>query len=251
MSRYGLVQFERYARFRSLHIQIASRFIIIVCQYDKVCIGLVKILLAEDHVLVREGLRLFLSSEPDFEVVAETGDGIAVEHLVQTLHPDLLLLDLDLPGCYGTEVAAHIKAQFIAVKIVVLTGNLQVESARQALAAGAEAYVLKHADSTELLHAIRTVLAGGQYISKSIANMFQNEPPVMLEATRATASITSREQEILRLIARGLTNEEIATRLSRSVLTVRKHRQNLMEKLGLHNTAEIIAYAIKHGLYET
>ena len=210
---------------------------------------MIKILLAEDHVLVREGLKLFLSIEPDFDVIGETGDGTLVEHLVQTLQPDLLLLDLDLPGCHGTVITTRIKAQFSALKIVVLTGNLQAASVRRALAAGAEAYVLKHEDGAELLQAIRTVLAGGHYISKSIATIFQLDQTA-LDAGHKAEPITPREQEILCLIARGLNNEEIAARLFRSVLTVRKHRQNLMDKLGLRNAAEITAYAIKHGFYE-
>lgn len=209
---------------------------------------MIKILLAEDHVLVRQGLRLYLSTEPDFEVIAETGDGALVEHIVQTLHPDLLLLDLDLPGSHGTAITTRLKAQNNALKIVVLTGNLQVASVRQALAAGAEAYVLKHEDGAELLHAIRVVLAGGQYVSKSIAALFQHEQ-TLPTANDAKLSVTPREQEILGLIARGMNNEEIAAHLCRSILTVRTHRQNLMDKLGLHNAAEITAYAIKHGFY--
>lgn len=209
---------------------------------------MIKILLAEDHVLVRQGLRLYLSTEPDFEVIAETGDGALVEHMVQTLHPDLLLLDLDLPGSHGTAITTRLKAQNDALKIVVLTGNLQVASVRQALAAGAEAYVLKHEDGAELLHAIRVVLAGGQYVSKSIAALFQHEQ-TLPTANDAKLSVTPREQEILGLIARGMNNEEIAAHLCRSILTVRTHRQNLMDKLGLHNAAEITAYAIKHGFY--
>lgn len=210
---------------------------------------MIKILLAEDHVLVREGLKLFLSFEPDFNVIAETGDGALVEQLVQTLQPDLLLLDLDLPGSHGTEITTRIKTQISAVKIVVLTGDLQVASVRRALAAGAEGYVLKHEDGAELLQAMRTVLAGGQYVSKSIAAMFQLDQ-AMQGATGSEAPITPREKEILSLVACGLNNGAIAARLFRSVLTIRKHRQNLMDKLGLHNAAEMTAYAIKHGFHE-
>ena len=208
---------------------------------------MIKILLAEDHVLVRQGLKMFLATEPDFEVIAETGDGARVESMVQSLQPDLLLLDLDLPGCHGTHITTRLKAQASSLKIVVLTGSLQPDSVRQALAAGADAYVLKHEDSTEFLHAIHIVLGGGQYISSSIAALFEHEQSFHQSNEQ---SITPREQEILAMIARGMNNEAIATQLYRSVLTIRKHRQNLMDKLGLHNADEITAYAIKHGFYE-
>jgi DNA-binding NarL/FixJ family response regulator len=202
-----------------------------------------RILLAEDHFLVREGLKLLLSFEPDFTVAGETGDGNAVEQMVRELRPDLLILDLHLPGCHGAEIAQRVKAGFDTVKILVLTGSLQAESVRHTLAAGADGYVIKQEDSAELLLAIRAVLAGRQYISKSIAAVFEQDG-------NACAEVTPRELEILRMIARGLSNEAIAEALCRSLFTIRKHRQNLMDKLGLRNAAEITAYAIKRGLYE-
>lgn len=203
------------------------------------------ILIAEDHALVREGLKLLLSLEPDFEVVAETGDGAAVEQLVREFRPDLLLLDLDLPNCHGAKVAESIRAQFSAVRILVLTGSLQPESVRRALSAGADGYVLKREDSAELMQAIEAVLAGKQYVSKVIAAMFEQDSERGIGGFEAA---TPREHEIMCMIARGLSNEEIAVALNRSALTVRKHRQNLMDKFGLRNAAEITAYAIKHGL---
>jgi DNA-binding NarL/FixJ family response regulator len=205
-----------------------------------------RILLAEDHFLVREGVKLLFSLEPDLEVVGETGDGAIVEQMVADIRPDLLLLDLHLPGCHGNEIAVRIKSRFDAVKILVLTGSLQADAVHQALAAGADGYVIKQEDGAELLQAVRAVLAGRQYVSKSIAAAFRQE-----RAHDAPAEqITPREQEILCLIARGLSNEVIAETLCRSLFTVRKHRQNLMDKLGLRNAAEITAYAIKHGFYE-
>lgn len=204
------------------------------------------ILIAEDHVLVREGLKMLLSLELGLEVVAETGDGAAVEQLVRECRPDLLLLDLDLPNCHGSKVAEIIKAQFDRVKILILTGSLQPESVRRALAAGADGYVLKREDSAELIQAIQAVLAGRQYVSNSIAAMFQQQD--MDRGMDAFEPATPREHEIMCMIARGLNNEAIAAELNRSVLTVRKHRQNLMDKFGLRNAAEITAYAIKHGL---
>lgn len=207
-----------------------------------------RILLAEDHFLVREGLKLLFSFESDLEVVGETGDGAVVEQMVRDLQPDLLLLDLHLPGYHGNDISLRIRSQFSAVRILILTGDLQAEAVRQALAAGADGYVIKQEDSSELLLALRAVLAGRQYVSKSIAAIFQQERPE--SDAMAVEQVTPREREILCMIARGLSNDAIAASLCRSQFTVRKHRQNLMDKLGLRNAAEITAYAIKHGLYE-
>ena len=202
------------------------------------------IVIADDHVLVREGLKMLLSAEPDLQVVADTGDGAAVEALVRALAPTLLVLDLELPGKSGIEIAAAIKADAsLACKVLVLTGNLKAETVARALAAGADGYVVKSEDAAELLSAVRTVLAGQIYVSKQIAGAFA--------AGRAAATqITPREREVLSLVARGYANHDIASLLGISVLTVRTHRQRLMEKLGLRNAAEITACAVKLGLYD-
>ena len=202
-----------------------------------------KIVIADDHVLVREGLKMLLGAEPDLEVVADTGDGAAVEALVRKLSPTLLLLDLELPGKSGIEVAAAIKADAsLACKVLVLTGNLKAETVSRALAAGADGYVVKSEDADELLRGVRSVLAGQMYVSKQIAGAFA--------AGGAAAQITPREKEVLSLVARGYGNADIAGLLDISVLTVRTHRQPLMEKLGLRNAAEITAYAVKLGLFD-
>ncbi len=210
-------------------------------------LSMIKILLAEDHVLVREGLKLFLETGHDFIVVAETGDGAAVEALVRAHAPDLVVLDLDLPGCRGDELAATIKTQFPAVKVLILTGNLRTDLVTRALAAGADGYVLKQGNSAELLQAVRLILAGGEYVSASVALQFLQKDG---DAARADMPTTPREREIMALIAQGLGNQGIADALHLSVFTVRKHRQNLMEKLHLRNAAEITAYAVKQGFYD-
>ena len=133
----------------------------------------ITIVIADDHVLVREGLKMLLGAEPDLEVVADTGDGAAVEVLVRRLSPTLLVLDLELPGKSGIEVAAAIKADAsLACKVLVLTGNLKAETVSRALAAGADGYVVKSEDADELLRGVRTVLAGQPYVSKQIAGAF-------------------------------------------------------------------------------
>ncbi len=200
-----------------------------------------RILLAEDHALLRDGLRLLLSSEPDFQIVAETGDGAAVENLIETHQPHLLVLDLGLPGRSGIDIARQIKARFDAVKILVLTGDAKPDSVRRALAAGADGYILKVNDNSEIIPAIRAVLGGRSYVGQRIASSFQqSRMPPATEATR----VTPREHEILQFIADGHGNQEIANTLCISLDTVRTHRKNVMEKLDLHNAAEITAYVI-------
>ena len=212
------------------------------------------IVIADDHVLVREGLKMLLSAEPDLQVVADTGDGAAVEAMVKRLAPALLVLDLELPGKSGIEVAAAIKADAsIFCKVLVLTGNLKAETVSRALAAGADGYVVKSEDAAELLTAVRTVLAGQVYVSRQIAGAFAAgafAAGAGRPAGTPAAAITPREREVLSLVARGYSNADIAPLLDISVLTVRTHRQRLMEKLGLRNAAEITACAVKLGLYD-
>ena len=206
-----------------------------------------RIVLAEDHVLVREGLKMLLSTQPALQIVAETGDGRAVEALVRDSKAGLLVLDLGLPGMHGVEVAGAVKAAFAdTVKVLVLTGDLAPASVRQALAAGADGYVHKSEDTGELLDAVSAVLAGRQYVSKRIAQVFQPASPA---GGAQPGAATPREQEIMSLVARGLSNREIAELLEISLATVRTHRQNFMEKFSLRNAAEITAYSVQQGYY--
>lgn len=207
----------------------------------------IKVMLAEDHALVRDGLKLLIRAEPGFVVVAETADGAAVEQLVRDASPDLLLLDLDLPGAHGNEIALRLKAQYGSVKVIILTGSLSPESLRQALATGVDGYVIKHEETSELLRAMHAVISGKQYVSKGVADLFDTND--VGQSVQSAVSITPREREILGLIAGGATNLEISEKLFLSVLTVRTHRRNLMEKVGLRNGAEITAYAVKYGYY--
>lgn len=224
-----------------------------------------RILLAEDHSIVREGIKLLLSLEADFEIVGEADNGVSAVALAKDLQVDAVLLDLDMPQLSGSEAALAIKRDNHHIKIIILTGSLDVGSVNTSLAAGADGYVLKREDSSELLRALRAVLAGGHYISRAIAEAF--EPPPIDSSRQAALAhgagaasgqkklpganygVTLRELEILQFIARGSDNRNIAAQLNVSFATVRKHRENLMRKLNLHNTAELTAYAIKRGLY--
>ncbi|HUR90837.1 MAG TPA: response regulator transcription factor [Ramlibacter sp.] len=202
-----------------------------------------RIVIAEDHVLLREGLKMLLATQPQLQVVAETGDGRLVEGMVREAQAQLLVLDLGLPGKHGVDIAGAVKGAFgDAVKVLVLTGDLSPTSVRLALAAGADGYMHKSEDTSELLDAVTAVLAGRQYVSRRIAQVFQPD------AAGAPAP-TPREQEIMSLVAKGLANKEIAEVLDLSVATVRTHRQNFMEKFALRNAAEITAFAVQQGYY--
>lgn len=199
------------------------------------------IVLAEDHAIIRDGLKLLIATRSNLRVAADTGDGNEVEQLVQAHAADLLLLDLDLPGCHGIELTRNIKSRHPGTRVLILTGNPSAVSVNAAFEAGADGYVLKHENVEELLYAISLVLSGIVYLSKSLVH-FSDAPAPQPEQTQ---SITAREQEILALIAGGNSSNEIATALNLSVLTVRKHRQNLMAKLSLHNVADVTAYAMR------
>ena len=206
------------------------------------------ILLAEDHALVRQGLRTLLSLDPALTIVGETGDGAAVMGLLAALRPDLLLLDLDLPGRSGFDIVEALKRANDPVRILVLTGSLREVSVRRALAAGADGYIPKSDDTDELLVAINAVLAGRQYVSRRIASQFARH--LQAAGLARAEPLTLRQREIVCLVASGRSNEEIAADLGISVFTVRTHRQHFMKKLHLRNAVEITAYAIQSGFYD-
>lgn len=212
---------------------------------------MIKVILAEDHLLVRQGLALLLTSTGDFDVVAETDLGHEVPRLLDLHRPDLLLLDLALRDGPSIELTRQARRTHRHLRIMVITGNAFHGAAMQALAAGADGFLLKQDHGDELLVGIRTVMEGRPYISPSVARESEAHlQPGGSSADTPEFSLTAREQQIMRLIANGLTNPEVAAALHISVLTARKHRQNLMNKLNLHNSAEITAYAIRSGLLE-
>ena len=210
-----------------------------------------RILIAEDHVILREGLRALLSSEPDLTVVGEAGDGREAIRQVEELLPDLILMDLSMPRMNGIEAIQEIRRRCPSTKILVLTVHKTEEHVLAALKAGADGYVLKEATGREFKMATRSVLGGHPYLSPGISHKVIQG---YLEGTKAKApstpwdTLTSREREVLKLIGEGYKNKEIAAELYISPKTVEKHRANLMRKLDLHTTAQLTTLAVEKGL---
>jgi DNA-binding NarL/FixJ family response regulator len=210
-----------------------------------------KVVIAEDHKLFREGLKSMLSARNDLKVVDEAQDGLEAIRCVKRNKPDLLLLDLSMPRLSGISVMRDIKSQFPGVKILALTIHESDQYVLEAFEAGADGYCIKDAGRNELMVAIDSVLEGKTYISPGIAdNVMEGylEESKRLKTKTTWDTITQREREVLKLLAEGYLNKEIAEFLHISVKTVEKHRANIMNKLDLHNASALTAYAIEKGL---
>ena len=204
------------------------------------------IVLADDHAVVRHGLRLVLERETGWEVLAEAGNVADARRYVRAHRPDVLLLDLNMPGDSSIEAIPRIREESPDTRIVVLTMQDAPAFARQALQAGATAYVLKESADVELVRAIRTAASGGTYLNPALGARLAAEP----ELPGPPDALTEREVEILRLIALGHTNAEIAGRLFLSVRTVESHRAHVQQKTGRVTRAELVRYALDHGLVD-
>ena len=210
-----------------------------------------RIVIAEDHTILREGLRVLLSSHPDLEVVGEAVDGREAIRRVDEAAPDLVLLDLSMPRMNGMDAIREIRRGSPETKILALTVHKAEEYVLSALEAGADGYALKDATHAELLTAIRSVLAGKRYLSPGVSEKVIEGYLAGKKAQTTRSpwdSITPREREVLKLIAEGYKNKKIADILCISVKTVEKHRANIMEKLDLHNVSDLTAYAIERGI---
>lgn len=210
-----------------------------------------RVLIADDHTLVREGVRALLAEIPDLEIVGEASDGREAVRLATTLEPDLILMDLCMPGSNGTEAIDSIKRRLPETKIVVLTVHKSEEHVRGALDAGADAYILKDDSGQELLAAIRGIESGKFYLSPNVCRQVVHgylDGNTRTEKGPSWNTLTIRERQVLKLIAEGYSNKAIADYLALSQKTVEKHRCNLMHKLDLHNAPAVTTYAIQHGL---
>ena len=211
-----------------------------------------KVLLADDHKLLRAGLKLLLQRNPDLTVVGEAADGEQTLQLFQQLEPDLLLLDLSMPKMDGLDCLREIKSRWPGAKVIVLTMHEDENYIKQAMQAGAAAYVHKSAADTDLFKAIDAVQAGQLYLSQQDSNLLLHvllkQDPAPVDNQAPYVLLSPREREVLRLIAHGYSMAEVAERLSLSIKTVDTYKTRLMEKLGTTRKSELVSYALKYGL---
>ena len=208
-----------------------------------------RIVIADDHGTMREGLRLLLNSQPDLEVVGEAGDGREAIQLACELTPDVLLMDISMPGMNGLDATKKLKEQCPNVRVLTLTRHTDDGFLKQLLAAGASGYALKLSSADDLMRAIRTVSAGGTYIDPAVAGRLVSSAARSTHRPGPTprVDLTEREEEVLRLIAWGHSNKEIASRLNLSVKTIEAHKANAMQKLNMTGRIDIVRYAVLRG----
>jgi two-component system response regulator NreC len=208
----------------------------------------IRVLLADDHAILRDGVRALLHDEPDMAVVGEADNGRWAVDQARTLRPDVVLMDIGMPLLSGLEATRQIKKENPSTRVLILTMHENAEYIQQVLAAGASGYVLKHAAGKELVNAIRAVAQGGAFFSptaaRTLADLYVNAMETDTQ-TDPYEELTSREREVLQLVAEGHTNQEIAQLLSLSVKTIKTHRLHLMQKLDLHDRSELVRYAIQ------
>ncbi len=212
----------------------------------------IRVLLADDHTILRDGIRALLVDQADIEVIGEAEDGLSTVKMVGKLKPDVVIMDIAMPMLNGLEATRQIQRDHPQVKVLILTMHENEEYIRQVLAAGALGYVLKDAAAHDLLGAIRAVHRGEAVLSPAITRLVIEDYLRWGDIRPADTSngLTPREREILQLIAEGYTNKEIAEILSLSVKTIQSHRSNLMSKLDLHDRGELIKYAIQKKIID-
>jgi two-component system, NarL family, response regulator NreC len=210
----------------------------------------IRLVIADDHAIMREGLVSLLEDEPDLHVVAQASNGQEAVSLVFQQQPDIALLDITMPDMNGLEAARRIAAEQPEVKILILTMHEEEAFFFEALRAGAAGYMLKGASSEELLGAIRAVHEGGVYLPPKLAGGLVQDYVKRQPQVPRNDPLTAREREVLSLIAQGLTNPEIAGRLVLSLNTVKTHRLRIYQKLNLHDRAQLVAYALRRGLLQ-
>jgi two-component system response regulator NreC len=210
-----------------------------------------RVLLADDHGIVRRGMRALLESEPGVIVVGEAADGLDALRMAEELRPDLLILDIGMPRLNGIDVAARAQKLQPQPRVIVLSMHADESYVLRALDAGASAYLLKDATDEDLIPALRAVVRGKRFFSPAIAGVLAEDYVRQMQQRGlddSYALLTDREKEVLQLLAEGRANKDVAAVLQVGVSTVETHRANLMQKLGLHNTADIVLYAVRKRL---
>jgi len=212
-----------------------------------------RIMLAEDHETVRAGLKMIISAQPDMNVIAEVGDGRAAVEEAVRLEPDIVVMDVSMPKMNGLKATERLKECCPHVKVLALTRHKDVGYLQQVLRAGASGYVLKQSPPAELLHAIRAIAAGGKYLDPAVAGKVMGTyvgGQSKFTARGSGEALTDREGQVLRLIALGYSNKEIASQLDLSVKTVEAHKANSMRKLNMSSRIDIVRYAMLEGWLE-
>jgi len=214
----------------------------------------VRVVIVDDHAIVREGVRMILAAHADIQVVAEADTGVQAIALVESVHPDVVVMDLSMPGMNGIEATRQIRERMPDVRVLALTMHEDEHYVFQLLRAGASGYVLKRGAATDLVDAVRAASRGEAFLYPSVARTVVQDYLRRLDSGEAERrrfdGLTTREREVLALIAEGLTNQGIASRLYISIKTVQTHRAHIFEKLGLHDRTELVRYAIRKGLIE-
>ena len=211
----------------------------------------IRVLLAEDHSLVRAGIRRLLEDLPGIEVVAEAQDGREAVTLIGKHLPDVALVDVTMPGLNGITAVGRVKSESPSVRVIIISMHDNEEYVWQALTAGAAGYILKDASPSELEFAIRAVARGGSYLSPAVSRHVVNDYVRLGSPERSSGErLTPRQREIVQLIAEGCTNQDIAATLGISLKTVETHRAQLMERLDIHDVAGLVRYAVRMGLVE-
>jgi DNA-binding NarL/FixJ family response regulator len=213
----------------------------------------IRILLADDHTIIRSGLRLLLEQQTDFKVVAEASDGREAVELVSKHHPEVAVLDIGMPQLNGIEATQQITSKEPQTQVVILSMHADEGYVLRALKAGAHAYILKNSAEADLIRAVRTVADGKSFFSPAISKMLLEDYVRRIKDKHVEDSydlLTPREREVLQLIAEGRTNKEVANVLHVSVYTVDAHRGNILQKLNLHGVPELILYAVRKGIIQ-
>lgn len=212
-----------------------------------------RILLADDHGIVRQGLRAVLSRDPSFEVVGESSDGREAVRLADTLQPDVVIMDISMPQLNGIEAAKQILKSSSRVSVIMLSMHSDETYIIRALSAGVKGYLLKESAEVDLVRAVQTVAQGKPFFSPAVTSALLEDYMRSMQQRNLKDSydlLTEREQEVLQLLAEGKSNKEAAAVLDVSTNTIETHRTNLMQKLGLHNTAEIVLYAVRKKIIQ-